>query len=212
MTGLPGNLPNPFLVNTMSGPDQLVLIHSYQSFPPQPRAGSSCARLGGGYQGWVPFPRSEPRWVGPFYVIEITQGRWSLRWPVLPEAAPSLRVAAPPTRPLSGSLKRSPGALRSFVRSVGATIPAAPMPQLVLVFRHSRHCSCRRRLLRRCQCPGPYRWPVLGDRRGLSSVNCFSHIADKRMLGFIRALKEITRVGYFVGKTANAIPQHIVYQ
>ena len=39
MIGLPGNLPNPFLVNTMSGPDQLVLIHPYQSFPPPPRAG-----------------------------------------------------------------------------------------------------------------------------------------------------------------------------
>ena len=26
-----------------------------------------------GYQGWVPFPRSGPRLVGPFYVIEITR-------------------------------------------------------------------------------------------------------------------------------------------
>ena len=62
---------NAFLVNPMCGSDQFVLVHPYQSSPSHSRACSSSSRFRGGYQGWVPFPRSEPRLVGPFYVIEI---------------------------------------------------------------------------------------------------------------------------------------------
>ena len=95
------------------------------------------------------------------------RGRWSPRWPVLPDAVPSLRVAARRSRLLSGTLRPSPDGLQWPPRSVAAATQVSPMQQLVLSFLCSRHCSCRRKLLRRCQCPWRlYRWLVLGDRRG----------------------------------------------
>jgi len=70
MTRLPGDLSNAFFVDAMRRSDQLVLVHPYQPFLPASRLNSQEQQR---LTGWVPFARSFPLWVGPFYVIEITR-------------------------------------------------------------------------------------------------------------------------------------------